>query len=373
MSNKIKFCKKCVMPNTRPGIQFDEDGVCEACNNFAKKELTDWNKRYKELEELCAKYRGCNGDGYDCAIAVSGGKDSTFQVYVMKELMRMNPLLISVDSWSWTEAGKENKANISEAFGCDVLTFSLNKKAGKKMLLKGLEKLGSPTWYIDAAIYATPVNLCIKMGIELLVYGENVNYEYGGSQKEETYSAKGIFGNDVVKPIDWNEWIEDGITMKDLYSIKQPSLDQMNKANLEPIYLSYFIKWDTHHNYEVAKRHGFKHMEHEWVRENTIENYNQIDSPGYLINQWFKYPKFGHSSTTEMASRYIRAGRMSRDEAIYLVNERDHKLDQKILDDYCDFVGITVKKFWGLADKWYNTDLFEQDRFGVWNKKFEIK
>ena len=370
---EIKFCKKCVMPNTRPGIKFDEDGVCEACNNYAKKEKTDWDARFKELEKLCDKYRGCNGDGYDCAIAVSGGKDSTFQVYVMKELMKMNPLLISIDNWSWTETGRQNKANLSETFGCDILTFSLNQKVGKKMLLKGLQKLGSPTWYVDAAIYAVPVNLCMKMGLKLLVYGENVNYEYGGNQKEETYSAKGIFGNDVVKPIDWNEWLDEDITMKDLYSIKQPSLEEMERNELEPIYLSYFVKWDSHHNYEVAKRHGFRHMEHEWIREGTIENYNQIDSPAYLINQWFKYPKFGHASVTEMASRYIRAGRMSREEAIKLVNEKDYKLDQKILDDYCNFIGISIKEFWEIADKWYNRDLFEQDKYGVWKKKFELK
>lgn len=372
MNKEIKFCKKCVMPNTRPGIQFDEMGVCEACNNYAKKDETDWDKRYIELEKLCEKYRGCNGEDYDCAIAVSGGKDSTFQVHVMKDLMGMNPLLISVDNWSWTETGRANKENISEAFGCDVLTFSMNKKLGKKMLLKGLKKLGAPTWYVDAAIYSVPVTLCMKMRIELLVYGENVNYEYGGSQKEETYSAKGIFGNDVVKHIDWNEWLEDGISMKDLNSIKQPSLEEMDKAGLEPIYLSYFIMWDTHHNYEVAKRHGFRHMDHEWVREGTVENYNQIDSPGYLINQWFKYPKFGHSSTTEMASRYIRAGRLTREEAKKLVNEKDHKLDQRILDDYCDFVGITIREFWEMADDWYNKELFAQDKFGVWGKKFEL-
>lgn len=370
---KVIFCKKCVMPNTRPGITFDENGVCEACNNYEKKSKTDWKKRFEELKELCDKYRGCNGNGYDCAIAVSGGKDSTFQVYVMKELMGMNPLLISVDNWSWTKTGKMNKENISEAFGCDVLSFSLNKKLGKKMMLKGLEKLGSPTWYIDAAIYAVPVTLAMKMGLELLVYGENVNYEYGGSQKEETYSAKGIFGNDVVKPIDYEEWLEDGITMKDLYSIKQPTIEEMEKNKLEPIYLSYFIKWDSLNNYEVAKRHGFKHMEHEWIREGTIENFNQIDSPSYLINQWFKYPKFGHSSTTEMASRYIRADKMTREEAIKLVNEKDHKLDQKILEDYCDFTGITIKEFWLLADKWYNQNLFEQDEFGIWHKKFILK
>ena len=45
------------------------------------------------------------------------------------------------------------------------------------MLLKGLEKLGSPTWYVDAAIYAVPVRRCMQLGLKLLVYGENVNYE----------------------------------------------------------------------------------------------------------------------------------------------------------------------------------------------------
>ncbi len=373
MAEKIRFCKKCVMPNTRPGIKFDENGVCEACNNYEKKALINWDERFRELEALCSKYRGCNGNGYDCAIAVSGGKDSTFQVYVIKELMNMNPLLISVDNWSWTNTGLMNKANISESFGCDILTLTLNKKVGKKMMLKALKKLGSPTWYIDAAIYAVPVRISINMGLKLLVYGENVSYEYGGYQKEETYSAKEQFKNDVVKRINWNEWLDDDITMKDLNIIKQPTLDEVNEAGLEPIYLSYFVKWDTLHNYEVAKRHGFRHMEHEWVREGTIENYNQIDSPAYLINQWFKYPKYGHSSTTEMASRYIRAGIMTREEAIKLVNERDHKLDQRVLDDFCNFVGITVKEFWQIADKWYNRDLFEQDRFGVWHKNFRLE
>ncbi len=369
----IRYCKKCVMPNTRPGIEFDKYGVCEACNNYEKKKAVNWDLRWQELEALCSKYRGMNDNAYDCAIAVSGGKDSTFQVYVMKELLGMNPLLISIDNWDWTETGRKNKSNISETFGCDVLTFSLNEKIGKQMLLKGLQKLGSPTWYVDAAIYAVPVKMCMKLGLQLLVYGENVNYEYGGAQKEETYSAKGIFSNDVVKPIDWNEWLDDSISMKDLFSIQQPSTQEMEKHGLEPIYLSYFVEWDSLHNYEVAKRNGFRHMEHEWTREGTIENFNQIDSPSYLMNQWFKYPKFGHASVTEMASRYIRAGKMNRDEAIKLVKDKDSKLDQRILDSYCKFVGITVKDFWQIADQWFNENLFEQDKYGVWTPKFEIK
>ena len=364
------YCRKCVMPNTRPGISISWDGICEACHNYDKKDSIDWDQRLRELEALCDRYRGCNGNGYDCAIAVSGGKDSHFQVYVMKEIMKMNPLLISIDNWSWTETGRHNKANISEAYGCDILTFSLNKKVGRKMLLKGLEKIGSPMWYVDAAIYAVPVRLTQQLNLPLLVYGENVSYEYGGHQKEETYSAKKIFDNDVVKPVDWSLWIDDDITLKDLNCLQNPTPAEIE--NMEMIYLSYFVRWDSHYAYEVAKRHGFRHMDHEWQREGTIENYNQIDSPGYLLNQWFKYPKYGHASVTEMASRYIRAGRMTREEAIKLVNERDHKLDQKVLNDYCDFVGITVKEFWNIADRWYNEALFEQDAFGVWHKKFVV-
>ena len=53
--------------------------------------------------------------------------------------------------------------------------------------------------------------------------------------------------------------------------------------------------------------------------------------------------------------------------------KKDGILDQRILNDYCNFVGISVKEFWRIADKWYNPKLFKQDRYGVWEKQFSIK
>lgn len=361
------------MPNTRPGIKFNKEGVCSACVNFKKKKSTNWDRRWNELKKLCDKYRGCNGDGYDCAIAVSGGKDSHFQVYVIKELMKMNPLLLTANGFSWTKTGLKNIVNISKTFGCDILSLNINQKAFQIMARKALKKLGSPMWYYDAVIYAYPYKMAMKMGLKFLIYGENVNYEYGGNNDHETPSALEQFKNDVVKPINFKEWLGGGITMKELNVCKFPSYDEMKKFRLEPIYLSYFVPWDSYHNYRVAKRFGFKNMEHEWKREGTIENYNQIDSPGYLINQWFKYPKFGHASVTEMVSRYIRSGRMKRKEAVKLVNKKDHILDQRILEDFCNFTGLSIKEFWEIADNWYNKNLFWQDKFGVWHKKFILK
>ncbi len=361
------------MPNTRPGMVFNEDGVCAACVNYEKRKNIDWQDRWTQLEKLCDKYRGCNGDGYDCAIAVSGGKDSHFQVHVIKELLGMNPLLLSVGNFSWTETGRQNFDNISETFGCDILTLSLNRRANKIISAKALKNLGSPMWYVDAAIYAYPYRMALKMGLKLLIYGENVNYEYGGNQKEEVYSAKKQFENDVVKPVDFSMWLDDGIEKKDLHCIQNPTYKEIDEAGLDPIYLSYFVPWNSHQNYLVAKRLGFRHMQHEWSREGTLEQYNQIDSPGYLINQWFKYPKFAHASATEMASRWIRYGMITREEAIPLVKKYDKHLDQQVLDDFLSFINMSHREFWQIADIWYNPDLFQKNRFGIWEEQFVLE
>src|SRR5690606_3391628 len=153
-----------------------------------------------ELVELCDKYRGINGpDGYDCMIAVSGGKDSHFQVYVFKELLNMNPLLVSVeDNFKMTEAGKHNLKNISEAFGCDLISMKPNIKAQKAMMKYTFEKYGKPTYFIDRYIYTYPLHMAVKFNTSLLIYGENVAYEYGGNNAVETYSARDQIQNGVA-------------------------------------------------------------------------------------------------------------------------------------------------------------------------------
>ena len=128
----MKYCKKCVMPDTRPGIKFNEEGICYPCLNYEKRKNIDWEDRYRQLEELCNKYRGSNGKGYDCIIAVSGGKDSHFQVYVMKELMGMNPLLVSVEDNKINGVLKRDVSYMARA--PQTFDVSLLKLAHKKAI-----------------------------------------------------------------------------------------------------------------------------------------------------------------------------------------------------------------------------------------------
>lgn len=368
----MKYCTKCLMPDTRPGIKFDTSGVCYPCINFEKTKQTDWNQRWNELETLCSKYRGSNGNKYDCAIAVSGGKDSHYQVYLLKEKLHMNPILLTVENIDWTETGRKNLENLSDTFGCDIISFKPNRKIARKMFKKSLEEIGSSAWYVDSLVYSFPVRMSMKLGIKLLVYGEDVNYIYGGEFSEETPSAKLQPKNDVVKPV-WDKWFEDGqVSTKDLEAAKQPDLEEVEKFGLEPIYLSYFVPWNSRHNFEVAQKWGFKHLGHEYVREGSVDNYDQIDSLSYMLNPFLKYLKFGHSVATDNASRWIRYGSKTREEMISVIEELDGKLDQGILEKFCEFTKISVREFWDIVDKWYNTDLFEKDEDGLWSPKFKV-
>ncbi|MFK8302625.1 N-acetyl sugar amidotransferase [Capnocytophaga stomatis] len=362
----MKYCTKCVMPDTRPGITFDESGVCSACKSYENRKNVDYSKRFEELKQLCNKYRGCNGpDGYDCMIAVSGGKDSHFQVYIFKEVMKMNPLLVSVeDNFPMTEAGKHNLKNISESFGCDIIAMKPNIKAQKKAMKYTFEKYGKPTYFLDRYIYTYPLHMAVKFNIPLLVYGENVSYEYGGADTIETYSAKNQINNGVGAGIPTEELLTQGLSMKDLNFFDPPIQEELDK--LDPIYLSYFIEWNSFTNYEIAKKKGFHDLTHEWKRTHHVEDFDQIDSRAYLVHSWMKYPKFGHASATDYAARMVRYGLLTREEAFNLVKKHDHALDPLSVRDFCEFLDYSEREFWEIIDKLYNPDLFEKNKLGQW-------
>lgn len=349
------------MPDTRPGIKFDENGVCYPCLREEKKDHIDWNARYRELEKLCNKYRK-NSDEYDCIIAVSGGKDSHFQVHIIKNIMQMNPLLVSVtDNFPMTKAGQSNFDNISEAFGCDIIVMKPNINLQKNLMRKTFENYGKPTWHIDRLIYTYPLHMAIKFNIPLVVFGENISLEYGGPGANDTYSAIDQIENGVASDISWEELIDENISMKDLVMLKAPTKEEMDSVHLDPIYLSYFMRWNDYRSYNIAKRYGFKDLANEWEREHHIENFYQVDNMAYLIHPWMKYPKFGHATATDAACRFIKIGKLTREQGIELVKKHDHKLDQRAVQEFCDFLGYTRAEFYAIVDKFYNPDLFTKD------------
>ena len=359
----MRHCIKCAMPDTRPGTPFNDKGVCQACLNFEKRKKIDWEKRKEELKKLCAKYR--RNDGYyDCLIPVSGGKDSHFQVHTMKEEMGMNPLLITVDNpFTKSKAGVHNLRNLSDAFACDHILYTMSIPLFKKVTRIAFEEFGEPLRYIETAIVTVPYKMAIKLKIPLVVYGES-EHEYG-SYKE------GAMINDFIiqkfKRIGLNFWRKKGFGLKELNAIIPPA----EKKKPEVIALSYFVPWSSTKNLAIAKRYGFRDLTHEWRREGYIDDFEQIDSLGYLVHLWLKYPKFGFQRTSDIASRRVRERNLSLSEAKKFIIENDHKLDQRTLDDFINCLGYTSKQFWDIVEKFWNRKLFKKVD-GIWKLKDNV-
>ena len=368
----MRYCKRCVMPDTRPGIIIDDEGVCSACRHAEYKKTIDWYYREKQFRKLCDKYARMKAGEYDCIVAVSSGKDSWWQVHTVKKY-GLNPLLVSVNNLDWTETGKENFNNMLDTFGCDCIVHKSSVKLNRKISRLIFEKDGFIAWLFDQLIYTYPLHIATKFNIPLIFYGENVNVEYGGRQHEETYSAIDQINNDVVRDYGWETFTDAGISMDELVLAKPPSIEEISEAHIDPRYLSYYFNWSGYEHMQFAKSKGWKSLNDtsEWNREGYIEDYDQIDDFAYLVDPWLKYPKYGHARATDVSCYLIREGRMTREEAIQLVRKNDSKLDRTALEHYLRFSGYSEEEFWNIVDKFYNRDIFEKVD-GKWKIKNPI-
>ena len=180
----IVYCRRCLIPETKPDIFFDDSGVCSACRNFENRGDVDWDARRVELEQVLDRYRSPDGAAYDCVIGVSGGKDSTTQVIRMLEL-GMNPLCVTATTDELSDIGRRNIENL-KSLGVDFIEYTTNQNVRRRVNKLALCQVGDISWPEHVTIFTLPVRLAVQMGIKLIVWGENSQNEYGGPAAAST-------------------------------------------------------------------------------------------------------------------------------------------------------------------------------------------
>jgi len=136
----MKFCSRCVLPETFPGIAFDDSGVCNFCLAFmGEQRHEDQQKQYrikfeKLIEELKGKYE------YDCLLPYSGGKDSTYTLYLLKEEFKLRVLAVTLDNGFISEQALKNIRSVTETLGVDNLIFKPDFQILRKIFAAGVEK-----------------------------------------------------------------------------------------------------------------------------------------------------------------------------------------------------------------------------------------
>ena len=133
----MRICKNCVLPETFPGITFDEKGICNFCRDFKGKSYVKKSKRdyQKKFEQLLKEKRGSGS--YDCLMAYSGGKDSTYTLHLLKRKFKLNVLALTFDHGFASEAALKNVRKISESLGIDLLIFKPRLDILKKIFKEG--------------------------------------------------------------------------------------------------------------------------------------------------------------------------------------------------------------------------------------------
>lgn len=371
----IRYCKQCLFPETKPDLFFNEEGVCSACVASEQKDISiDWEQRKEDFFKVVERYKKKDNErGYDCLIPVSGGKDSTYQAYFIKEVCGMNPLCVCFETTAVTELGQRNLDNISK-MGIDVIHFKKNYDAYKTMVIEGFKRVGDEMWPNHIGIFTIPVNFAVKFGIPLIIWGENPQLEYGGPL--DSIEAKnlnrrwleefgGLLGNRIQDMVG-----VDGLTEKDLTPYYYPSDEDMETVGVTSLFLGHYFFWDARKQLDIVKQKGFEVKEDGPV-EGTYTNYENLDEKMHGLHDYLKFVKYGFGRATDHACIDIRNKRITREEGLELVKKYDGKYPKLAIADFVEYSGMSNEEIDHIIDSFTSSILFQQEEDGTFKKDEE--
>jgi N-acetyl sugar amidotransferase len=358
----VKFCKKCVVSNQRPNstvefknkisdnketINFNENGICEACVFAEKKSEIDWERRERELRDICEKFRSNNGS-YDCIVPGSGGKDSFYTAHLLKYKYGMKPLTVTWAPHIYTDWGFKNlQAWIHSGF--DNILVTPDGIIHRFLTRLALENLFHPFQPFILGQKLIAAKIAKQYKINLIFYGESES-EYGTADSTKTFRdiSKKFFSVNSVEDLSLS-----GFKLKDLIKFTNTNLEdfrlylplkESEVENLQVMYLGHFLKWHPQSCYYY-----------------TIENSDFISSPERNAGTYSKYSslddklddlhfytsgiKFGIGRATHDASQEIRSGDIDRDEGISLVKQFDLEFPDRFFHEILDYLNLEDKKF----------------------------
>ena len=392
LPKKVEWCTSCVISNQRPSsypefkhkrerknahyVNFDENGVCDACKQAEVKLNINWDNREKELVELLDKFRG-DGTYYDCLVPGSGGKDSAMQAHILKYKYGMNPLTFTWPPILYTDYGYENWKNWIEIGGFDNITMKPSGNVMRLLTKLSIENLLHPfQTFFYGQKNLTP-KIAIKYDIPLIFYGEN-EAEYGNpiadnisSLRDKSYwSIKNYddihLGGVSIKSLKSDYNLKD----VDLHLFTPPTHDELKNKNLQIHYLGYYLKWTPQEAYYYAVENtGFKARP--FRTQGTFSKYNSIDDKIDDLHFYTYLIKFGLGRTSEEASQEIRNKHITREEGLALVKRFEGEFPDKYFDDIMKYLEIDTNSFYKLCDEFRSPHLWSNQN-GQWKLRHTV-
>jgi len=359
----MKYCTRCIIPDTRPNIKIDVDGVCNACRAHDSRPDIDWASREKAFCDVVKNAKSLSR-GYDCLIPVSGGKDSTWQVIKCLEY-GLNPLAVTWKTPGRSELGRHNLDCLIQ-LGVDHIDYQISPTTERKFLYCSFKKYGATAIPMHMALFNIPLTIAVRLNIPLVVWGENSAFEYGGDGEEQTgfqLDDRWLRKYGVTHGTTAADWVSDDLTAKEMTAYFGPDDTEMRDKGVLAVFLGYYFPWDPEISLNAAVTAGFQ------VRpqgpKTGYYNYADIDDDFISIHHWLKWYKFGFTRLFDNLSLEIRNGRMSRDQAIEILRKYGSQTPHDDIGKLCDFLQISRSHFYKIAESFRNREVWSQKN-GQW-------
>jgi N-acetyl sugar amidotransferase len=371
----MNYCSKCLQPDTRPGTEFTE-GVCPACIFSLNSEYWDWDSRVATLRKVVTELTNKSVGAYNCILGVSGGKDSTRLALWARDFLGLTPLLVSVTypPEQMTKRGTDNLNNLSE-LGFDVYTLSPAPVVWKHLMRKSF--LESANWAksTELALFSGVPQVAIENGIRLILWGENPGLQLGAL---ETLGQAGWDGNQIRNmntlsgmPKEW--FVEAGFDEGNYLPYQYPSDLAFKENNLQVIFLGWGMRtWGLMDNGISASLNGLESRTESALENSDLLGLTSVDEEWVILNQMIKYYKYGFGRATDYVNEWIRRGRLTREQAIPIVEKYDGACSDTNITSFCEFISISEKEFWKVVHDHTNQDLFTLNSRERPTKKFNL-
>lgn len=371
----MKYCKRCLQPDTRPNTFFSSDEVCPACTYFEALREVDWPERVDILKDLFSQRIRKPNQHHDCIIGVSGGKDSCRQALWIRDCLKVNPLLVclSYPPEQVTHRGVDNLSNLIE-LGFDVVVSAPAPQTWRNLKRDGFEEFTNSFRSTELALFSCVPQIALRYNIDLILWGENPALQLGDMN---ALGRNGYDGNNLRYTntlISGKEWmLKRGYAEQELIAYSYPEVEDFMKADLNIIYLGWFLgDWSLVNNAMYSCTQGLEIRSDAVSETGDLYGVTALDEDFTPINQMIKYYKFGFGRTTDYVNEEIRLGRISRTDGIELVAKYDHCCSSKYIKNYCDYLGISARDFWRHVNASVNKKLFTIHSDGTIERKFSI-
>ncbi len=346
----LKRCSKCILPETYPFIKFNSKNLCNYCETYEKQRFLGENKLFEYLE----KFRSKNGEP-DCLVGLSGGRDSTYGLHLLKKKYNMNPIAYTFDWGLTTDVSRINAAKVCGKLGVEhiIRSADIEKKRDyvKQNLFSWLKRphLGMlPIIQVgDKGFYDHGRKLSKELNLKLVVHCTGYQLE----QREFFLGFAGIDQKLKNNQRMYSYNLLNKLRMLYWYSLQfilNPHY--LNSALIDNFdgFLASFVRKDDFlhlYNYEPWNESlMIKVLNDEYNWSNDIsygKNQWRMGDGQTAFNNFVYYTLAGFSEYDNFRSNQIREGLITRDEAVKLCEE-DNKIKYDTLKNFSEVIGFNL-------------------------------